>query len=169
MNFSANPIHPKVILAFQVASSHWWLKCIKYCATLGCSVVSNSLRPHGLQPARLLDPWGFSRQEFWSGLPCPPLSVDYAWLKPWVFPNYTDVRSDHLNPDLVWLNFFYYFSVVSVLFWNMFKLFYMWVYNARYKPFFQFWVTCTVDKYIFFLSSQMLIKMYKGQVEEPNS
>ena len=28
----------------------------------------NSLRPHGLQPARLLSTW-FSRQEFWSGLP----------------------------------------------------------------------------------------------------
>ena len=36
------------------------------------SVVSDSLRPHGLQLARLLCPWGFSRQEYWSGLPCPP-------------------------------------------------------------------------------------------------
>ena len=36
------------------------------------SVMSDSLRPHGLQPARLLCPWGFSRQEYWSGLPCPP-------------------------------------------------------------------------------------------------
>ena len=34
--------------------------------------MSDSLRPHGLQPARLLCPWGFSRQEYWSGLPCPP-------------------------------------------------------------------------------------------------
>ena len=25
---------------------------------------------HRLQPARLLCPWGFSRQECWSGLPC---------------------------------------------------------------------------------------------------
>ena len=25
-----------------------------------------------LQPARLLCPWGFSRQEYWSVLPCPP-------------------------------------------------------------------------------------------------
>ena len=30
------------------------------------------VRSHGLQPARLLCPWGFSRQEYWSGLPCPP-------------------------------------------------------------------------------------------------
>ena len=42
------------------------------CAVLSPSVVSDSLRPHGLQPARLLCPWGFSRQEYWSGLPCPP-------------------------------------------------------------------------------------------------
>ena len=37
-----------------------------------CLVVPNSLRPHELQPARLLCPWGFSRQEYWSGLPCLP-------------------------------------------------------------------------------------------------
>ena len=30
------------------------------------------LRPHRLEPARLLCPWAFSRQEHWSGLPCPP-------------------------------------------------------------------------------------------------
>ena len=34
------------------------------------TVVSDSLWPHGLQPARLLCPWGFSRQEYCSGLPC---------------------------------------------------------------------------------------------------
>ena len=31
----------------------------------------DSLQPHGLQPAKLLCPWGFSRQEYWSRLPCP--------------------------------------------------------------------------------------------------
>ena len=31
-----------------------------------------TLRLHRLQPARLLCPWGFSRQEYWNGLPCPP-------------------------------------------------------------------------------------------------
>ena len=39
---------------------------------LSCSVMSNSLRLHRLQPARLLCPWGFSRQEFWNGLLFPP-------------------------------------------------------------------------------------------------
>ena len=34
-------------------------------------VVSNSLQPHGLYPARLLCPWGFSRQEYWGGFLCP--------------------------------------------------------------------------------------------------
>ena len=37
-----------------------------------CSVVSASLQPHGMQPARLLPlSVAFSRQEYWSGLPCP--------------------------------------------------------------------------------------------------
>ena len=39
---------------------------------LSCSVVSNSVQPHGLYLARLLCPWGFSRQDYWSGLPCTP-------------------------------------------------------------------------------------------------
>ena len=42
---------------------------------LSHSVVSDSLRPHVLQPARVLCPWEFSRQEYWSGLPCPPSEV----------------------------------------------------------------------------------------------
>ena len=37
-----------------------------------CSVTSNSLQPYGLEPAWLLCPWAFSREEYWSGLPCPP-------------------------------------------------------------------------------------------------
>ena len=32
-----------------------------------------SFWPYGLQPARFLCPWGFSRQEYWSGLSCPAL------------------------------------------------------------------------------------------------
>ena len=42
------------------------------CAVLGCSAVSDSLQPHGLQLARRLCPWRFSRQEYWSELSCPP-------------------------------------------------------------------------------------------------
>ena len=43
------------------------------CAVFSHSVVFDSLRPHG--PARVLCPWGFSRQEYWSGLPCPPQRI----------------------------------------------------------------------------------------------
>ena len=42
------------------------------CAVLRHSILPDSLRPHGLQPTRLLCAWGFPRQEHWSGLPCPP-------------------------------------------------------------------------------------------------
>ena len=34
--------------------------------------MSESLKLHGLSPARLLSPWGFSRQEYWSRLLWPP-------------------------------------------------------------------------------------------------
>ena len=35
-------------------------------------VTSNSLRPHGQRSLVGYCPWGFSGQEYWSGLPCPP-------------------------------------------------------------------------------------------------
>ena len=41
-------------------------------AVLNHSVMSYCLRPHGLQPASLLGPWGLSRQDYWNGLPYPP-------------------------------------------------------------------------------------------------
>ena len=41
------------------------------CAMLSCSVMSDSLWPWTVAH-RLLCPWGFSRQECWSGFPCPP-------------------------------------------------------------------------------------------------
>ena len=49
-----------------------------YSSALSCSVMSDSLQPHGLQPARLLCPWGFSRQEYRSRLSCS---------LPWDLPN----------------------------------------------------------------------------------
>ena len=42
------------------------------CAVLSLSVMSDSLQPHKLQHVRFPCPWGFSRQEYWTGLPCPP-------------------------------------------------------------------------------------------------
>ena len=54
-----------------------------FCAVLSCSVVSDSLRPCELQPVRLLCPWGFSRQEYWSGLPyLPPGDLPDPGIKP---------------------------------------------------------------------------------------
>ena len=38
---------------------------------LGPTLMSWCMRLHGLYPTRLLCPWRFSRQEYWSGLPCP--------------------------------------------------------------------------------------------------
>ena len=46
--------------------------CTPCCAVLSHLVVSDSWRHYGLQPTRLPCPWGFSRQEYCSGLPCPP-------------------------------------------------------------------------------------------------
>ena len=38
--------------------------------TVLCPTFFNPI--HVLYPSRLLCLWGFSRQEYWSGLPCPP-------------------------------------------------------------------------------------------------
>ena len=56
----------------RLSNKHYVLCCV----VLSCSVVSDSVRPHELWPARLLCPWGFSRKESWTGLPCPP-PVDF--------------------------------------------------------------------------------------------
>ena len=37
-----------------------------------CSSPVQLLWPHGVEATRLLCPWEFSRQRYWSGLPCPP-------------------------------------------------------------------------------------------------
>ena len=53
------------------------------CTHVSHSVMSKSLRLHGLQPARLLCPHRFSRQESWSRLPLPsPGFVPDPRLKP---------------------------------------------------------------------------------------
>ena len=42
------------------------------CAVPSHSVMFDFLQRYGLQPSRLLCPWGFSKQEHWGGLPCSP-------------------------------------------------------------------------------------------------
>ena len=52
-----------------------------------------TLRPHRVQPTRLLCPWGFSRQEHWSGLQCLPPGLPSV-------PNWgTEPRSLALQAD----------------------------------------------------------------------
>ena len=46
-----------------------WVSEVSELSEWSHSVMSDSLGPHGLQPTRLLHPWDFSRQEYWSGLP----------------------------------------------------------------------------------------------------
>ena len=51
--------------------------------TRSLQVVPSSLWPDGLQSTSLLCPWGSSRQEYWSGLPCPdPENLPYWGLNP---------------------------------------------------------------------------------------
>ena len=49
--------------------------CVCVCARTrapSCWVMSKSSQSHGLKPTGLLCPWGFSRQAYWNGFPCPP-------------------------------------------------------------------------------------------------
>ena len=57
-------------IQLQVLFLQTWSRTI-FIMSVSCSVVSNSWWPHGLSPTRFLCPWGFSKQEFWSGLPFP--------------------------------------------------------------------------------------------------
>ena len=57
------------------------------------SGVSNSLWPQGLCPARLLCPWGFSRQEHWSGQPFPSPG---DLLNPGIKPGWPALQADFL-------------------------------------------------------------------------
>ena len=63
---------------------------------LSCSIMSNSLWPHGLYPTRLLFPWGFCKQEYWSGLPFPPPGDLF---KPGSEPRSPAVQADSLPSE----------------------------------------------------------------------
>ena len=67
------------------------------CAMLSLSVVSDSFPPHGVQPARLLYPWGFSRLEDWSGLPCPPPG---DLQNPGIKPRSSELQADSVPAEL---------------------------------------------------------------------
>ena len=63
---------------------------------LSRSVVSDFLQPHGLQHARLLCSWGFSRQEYWSGLSFPS-SGDLS--NPGIKPKSPALQADSLSSE----------------------------------------------------------------------
>ena len=58
-----------------------------YLVTQSCP----TLRPHGLQPATC--PWGFSRQEYWSG---EPISSRVSF-QPWIKPRAPALQADSLQ------------------------------------------------------------------------
>ena len=60
------------------------------------SVLSDSLQPRGLQPIRHLCPCRFSRQEYWSGFPCP-LPGDLP--KPGIEPRSPTLQVDSLPAE----------------------------------------------------------------------
>ena len=60
---------------FYINTTVKHLMCV--CVYVSRSVVSNSLRPHGLYPTRLSLSMHFSRQEYWSGLSFPSASTSY--------------------------------------------------------------------------------------------
>ena len=55
-----------------------------------------TLQPHGLQPSKLRCPWGSTRQEYWSGLPCP-LSRDLP--NPGIVPRSPALQVDSLPSE----------------------------------------------------------------------
>ena len=90
------------------------------CCVLSCSVVCDSLWPDGLQPTRLLCPWGFSRQEYWSGLPCPPPGdLSNLAIKP-DFPHCRRIlyHQSHFHINLEWVLLMFYKKKLLILFRN---------------------------------------------------
>ena len=66
------------------------------CENVSCSFMPGSLCSFGLH-ARLLCPLGFSRQEYWSGLPCPSPG---DLLDPGIEPGSPALEVDSLSAEL---------------------------------------------------------------------
>ena len=75
------------------------MDCPRVCAVLlSCSVVSDSVRPRGMCVACQAPlSMGFSRQEYWSGLSCPPPG-DLP--NPWIKPRSSALQVDSLLAEL---------------------------------------------------------------------
>ena len=59
--------HPRGMPPSHFTQSHWAELCL-----FNVVRMLNHFSHVRLQPTRLLCPWGFSRQECWSGMACPP-------------------------------------------------------------------------------------------------
>ena len=99
---------PSQIFLIQLTLFRQFSLC---CAMLSHSVMSKSLPPHGLQPTRLLYPWIFSRQEYWSRLPCPPPG-DLP--NPGIAPRSPPLQADSLPPEPSGKPFFLVFEYIFV-------------------------------------------------------
>ena len=60
-------------MRLQRVRHNWATKYRRVCVSLVTQLCPTLCDPMDLQSASLLCPWGFSRQEHWNGLPCPPL------------------------------------------------------------------------------------------------
>ena len=89
INYMTTRLYPGLELPqFQGLTAKKWEQVYPGTKELSCSVVSNSLQPHGL---------GFSRQEYWSGLPCPPPG-DLP--NPGIKPTSPSLKADSLPAEL---------------------------------------------------------------------
>ena len=62
----------------------WYVsESVSHSCSCSCSVVSNSLWPRGLQPARPFCPWNCPGKKYWSGLPFTPQgNLPHPGIKP---------------------------------------------------------------------------------------
>ena len=95
------------------------------CCCLATLVVSDSVWFCGLQPTRLPLSMGFSRQEYWSGLPCPPPG-ESSWPRAWIWISHVSCIGrwvlycySHLgspsNTVVTWEKRVWNMSIISVL------------------------------------------------------
>ena len=100
-------------------------------AVINCSVMSDSLRPHGQQPSRLFCLWGLSRQEYWRGLPCPPAGV---LPNPRIEPRCSTLQADSLlsEPPLCYI----YSNVIQYYYCQLCVIFFL--YKSKIKNFYSF-------------------------------
>ena len=80
-------LYTALLLTLPSKQNNFGTFSLMWYAVLSGSVVSDSLWPQGPYPARLLRPWRFSRQEYWSELPClPPGDLPNPGINPGLLP-----------------------------------------------------------------------------------